>query len=167
MKERDVSRRTRRQDRLIREHIHDPYKLRRKLPEPTRCPQCGAVYQGGRWAWSKAPVPEAHEETCQACHRINDKYPAGEVQLHGSFVVAHGDEITRLARNAEQAENAEHPENRIMTIENRDDGMVITTTDVHLPHRIGHLLEETWEGHLAVHYDEEGYFSRVEWRRDG
>jgi hypothetical protein len=30
-------------DRLIRERIHDPYKMRLKLPDPTLCPDCGAV----------------------------------------------------------------------------------------------------------------------------
>ena len=41
MKERNLSRRAARGDRLIREHVHDPYKTRLKLTEPTVCPQCG------------------------------------------------------------------------------------------------------------------------------
>ena len=53
-----------RRDRLIRERIHDPYKTRLKLPEPTVCPQCGAVYHDGRWDWATRPEP-AHEEVCQ------------------------------------------------------------------------------------------------------
>ena len=31
-----------RRDRLMHEHIHDPYKTPHKLPEPTVCPDCGA-----------------------------------------------------------------------------------------------------------------------------
>jgi hypothetical protein len=38
-----------RRDRLIHEHVHDPYKTRLQLPEPTVCPQCGAVFHEGRW----------------------------------------------------------------------------------------------------------------------
>jgi hypothetical protein len=51
--ESDIPRQPRR-DRLIREHVHDPYKTRLKLPEPTVCPQCGAVFNEGRWHWAPA-----------------------------------------------------------------------------------------------------------------
>jgi hypothetical protein len=166
MKERDVSRRTPRQDRLLREHIHDPYKLRLKLPDPSRCPQCGVVYHEGRWAWSKVPVFDAHEELCQACHRINDKYPAGELFLHGSFVRLHREEIANLAHNIERAENTEHPLHRIMDIRDHNGGTLITTTDIHMPRAIGHALRSAWEGDLTVRYDEEGHFVRIEWRRE-
>lgn len=166
MKERDVSRRTPRQDRLLQEHIHDPYKTRLKLHDPTLCPQCGALYQDGRWKWSKGPLPEAHEELCQACHRVNDRYPAGEVHLRGSFAAAHREEIVNLARNIERTENAEHPLHRIIEVAQGDDETVITTTDIHLPRGIGHALKSAWHGELTTHYDEEGYFARIEWRRD-
>jgi hypothetical protein len=53
------------------DHILDPYKRVHKLHEPTVCPQCGAVYHEARWHWAPRPV-DAHEELCQACHRIND-----------------------------------------------------------------------------------------------
>ncbi len=84
MKEIELSRRQRRGDRLIRERVHDPYKTRLKLPEPTVCPQCGAVFHKGRWTWDDRP-PEAKEEFCQACRRINGKYPAGILTLSGGF----------------------------------------------------------------------------------
>lgn len=166
MKQQDLSRRPDRRNRLIKEHVHDPYKLRQKLPEPTRCPRCGAVYEHGRWAWSDAPADGANEELCQACHRINDEYPAGEVVLSGGFAASHRGEILRLARNIEQTENAEHPLHRIMDIQDRDESIVITTTDIHLPRAIGHAIENAWEGELTTHYDDEGYFARLQWRRD-
>ena len=34
----------RRGERMIRERVHDPYKTRLKLPDPTVCPRCGAVF---------------------------------------------------------------------------------------------------------------------------
>ncbi len=40
-----------RQDRLIQENVHDPYMAKLKLPEPTLCPACQAVFRGGRWQW--------------------------------------------------------------------------------------------------------------------
>lgn len=38
-------------DRRIVEHVHDPYKTRLKLAEPTVCPKCGALFHEGRWRW--------------------------------------------------------------------------------------------------------------------
>ncbi len=166
MKTRDLPQKAGRQDRLIREHVHDPYKTRMKLPEPTLCPQCAAVYHKGRWQWTPAPEG-ANEELCQACHRINDDYPAGIVTLGGDFLRQHRTEILGLTRNEEKLEKGEHPLHRIMKIEDRADGreVVITTTDIHLPRRIGEALHRAYEGELDYHYEEESYFIRVNWRR--
>jgi len=35
-----------------------------------------------------------------------------------------------------------------------------------LPRRIGEALSSAWKGVLDMHYDEEGYFIRLTWRRD-
>jgi len=155
-----------RNDRLLRERIHDPYKARRKLPEPTVCPSCGAVWLKGRWSWADAPAG-ATEHTCQACQRITDSYPAGEVTMSGSFVAAHRDEIIALARNQEDLEKGEHPLNRIMAIDDQgSERLLITTTDIHLPRRIGEAVHRAYGGDFDFAYDEAGYFVRVTWHRD-
>lgn len=165
MNDRDP-RRIRQRHHTLKERVHDPYKLRRKLPEPALCPQCGAVYEQGRWTWRETSPAGAREELCQACHRVNDRYPAGELTLAGAFAGSHRDEIVRLARHVEERENAEHPLNRIMEIREQDGTTVITTTDIHLPRAIGHAIENAWQGELSTHYDEEGYFVRMRWRRE-
>jgi len=165
MKEKDLSRRGARGDRLIREHIHDPYKARLKLPEPTVCPQCGAVYQKGRWQWAERPS-DSREVLCQACHRSNDRYPAGILTLRGTFVDEHRTEILGLARHQEELEKAEHPLHRIMSIEKQDETIVINTTDIHLPLRIGKALRSAYEGELDFHHEEETYLIRASWTRD-
>ena len=165
MKDQNVTQRVPRRDRLIRERVHDPYKTRLKLPEPTVCPDCGAVYHAGRWQWSDVPAG-ANEERCQACHRLRDKYPAGELTLSGGFVAEHRDEIVGLARNTETRENGEHPLHRIMDIAEDKDRIVVTTTDIHLPRRIGDALHDAFEGDLDINYTKETYFIRVSWTRE-
>jgi hypothetical protein len=147
------------------DHIIDPYMLRRKLPGPTRCPVCGAVYDAGRWQWTDWPPADAHEELCTACRRIEDKYPAGIVRLKG-LSPADRSEALSLARHQEEAEKGDHPMNRIMAIEEEEpDWLVITTTDIHLPRRIGEAVRRAFKGDLTIHYDEANYFIRVEWER--
>lgn len=171
MKKRDSHRPEQRHDTIkshhIEEHRHDPYKARGKLPEPSRCPQCSAVFVNGRWQWSKEALAGAHSHICQACHRIADKYPAGEVTLTGSFAAKHAAEIVGLIRNIEAAQSREHPMQRIMALDELADRIVVTTTDIHLPRRIGHALVDAYKGDLDTHYDESGYFVRMAWRRDG
>lgn len=166
VKESDAPQRPPRMDRLIRERVHDPYKTRLKLPDPTVCPECGAMFHAGRWQWPEYAPTDANEEMCQACHRIRDKYPAGTLTLSGGFVDAHKDEIVNLARNQEKLEKDEHPLHRIMDIEEEPGQIVVTTTDIHLPRRIGEALHKAFEGDLDFRYEEEAYFLRVNWTRE-
>jgi hypothetical protein len=170
MKRGDLHRQEQRHDmmksHLIDEHRHDPYKARGKLHEPSVCPQCSAVFAAGRWQWLDKRPEGAVEVMCPACHRTNDKYPAGELTLSGDFADKHRAEIIGLARNTEAAEKHDHPMQRIMEISETEKGLVITTTDIHLPRRIGHAIESAFKGHLDTHYDEAGHFVRMAWTHD-
>ncbi len=152
-------------DRRIQEYEHDTYKTKGKLKEPTACAECGAVFHRGRWTWDPRPAG-AHETACPACHRIKDHYPKGIVTLKGRFLHDHRDEILGLVRNEEAREKGEHPLARIMKIERQDDATVITTTDTHLPRRIGEALHHAYEGGFHFHYDEGEQFVRVFWTRE-
>lgn len=155
-----------RRDRLIQERVHDPYEARLKMADPAVCPQCGAVYENGRWRWGLRPVT-AEETVCQACRRIADHCPAGILTLGGAVVQAHRDEVMAIIQHQHEQERAEHPLNRIMGIRDTEDGgMEVTTTDLHLPRRIGEALHHAHHGDLTMHYDEGECFTRVHWRAD-
>lgn len=153
-----------RREQLLQELVHDSYKSKRKLPEPTRCPKCGATYHHGRWTWETAAAG-AHEQICPACHRIQDKFPAGYVTLKGRFLAVHRDDILHLVRNCEEKEKSEHPLERIMTIENTEHGVLVTTTDSHLAHDIAERLHAAYKGELEFHYNKEENLLRATWSR--
>jgi hypothetical protein len=171
MKTRDIHRQEPRHDtlksHLIAEERHDPYKSRGKPADGTVCPDCGAAFMEGRWQWAGRQLKETHSEPCPACRRIRDRYPAGEVVMSGGFLAAHRQEILRLVGNVAEAEKREHPMQRIIAIDDTaKDKVVITTTDLHLPRRIGHALVDAYKGELETHYDEAGYFVRIVWKRE-
>jgi len=151
-----------RRDNLFQERVHDAYKAKSKLPEPTICPLCSAVFHEGRWQWRQAPA-DAHREICPACHRIHDHYPAGFVTLRGEFFHTHRDEIMHLVYNQEKRERAEHPLKRIMAVEEKDDTTLVTTTDIHLARGIGEALHHAYQGKLDFHYNPEENLLRVSW----
>ena len=153
-----------RREHVFEELVHDSYKSSRKLHEPTRCPECGAVYRKGRWTWGMAPA-DAHEEKCPACHRIHDKFPAGYVTLKGGFLREHRDQIVQLVKNHEEKEQAEHPLERIMRIEDTDDGVLVTTTDAHLARDIAEALHNAYKGDLDYHYNKADNLLRASWSR--
>lgn len=155
-------RQIKRHDGIFKECAHDAYKAKGKLPEPTVCMQCGAVFHAGRWQWRPAP-PNAHRDICPACHRSRDYYPAGFVSLQGEFFQSHRTEIMRLVRNHELYERAEHPLQRIMAVEEKNGATLLTTTDIHLARSIGEALHHAYHGELEFHYNREQNLLRVNW----
>lgn len=151
-----------RHDRFVEESQHDSYKMPGKLKEPTVCKTCGALFHKGRWTWGAKPTG-ADEIVCPACLRIQDKNPKGFVTITGSYKDQHRDQVMGLIHNAEAQEKKEYPLARIMTIENRTEGLVVLTTDTHLPRRIGEALKHAHHGELELQYDKDEDFVRVTW----
>ena len=153
-----------RREQLFQELVHDSYKSGHKLREPTRCPECGAVFHKGRWMWGTAPTG-AHEEKCPACHRIHDEFPAGYVILKGKFFREHREQILELVKNHEAKEKAEHPLQRIMAVKDTGEGTLVTTTDTHLARDIAEALHDAYKGDLDYHYNKDENLLRASWTR--
>ena len=73
-------------DRSVRARMHDPYKAKGKLQEPSVCRKCNAVYHKGRWTWDPAPA-KSHDLLCPACERIQDGAPSGVLLLTGELLL--------------------------------------------------------------------------------
>lgn len=153
-----------RQDRLIQERVHDPYKTRTKYQEPTVCPTCNAVFQTGRWQWL-APPEQAHQHLCPACSRVRDRVPGSFLTMSGEFFSAHKQEIMNLVQNYETRQKAEHPMKRIMDVTEIDGQTVVTFTDQHLARGIGDALFSAYDGELDFSYQQEESMIRVYWKR--
>jgi NMD protein affecting ribosome stability and mRNA decay len=144
------------------DHLLDPYQSEQKLLDGSVCPTCGALYRDGRWQWTTSAAP-AQKRQCPACRRIAERFPAGIVTLRGPFAPAEREHLVSLARHEEAAEKREHPLNRIIDVEDGADAIVINTTDIHLPRRIGQAVKRAFHGDLTAHFEKDGYFVRVDW----
>lgn len=153
-----------RREQLLQELVHDSYKVGRKLAEPTRCPDCGAVFHKGRWTWSTAPA-DAAQHRCPACHRTHDHFPAGYVTLEGEFFEQHRDEILKLVHRCEANEKTEHPLERVMAIAAAGDAMEVTTTGTHLAREIAEHVHRAYKGELEFSYNREDNLLRAKWHR--
>lgn len=118
----------------------------------------------GRWSWGHAPVV-AVDTLCPACRRIHNRYPAGVLEISGTFAESHEREVTRLLRNVETTEGQEHPLERIMTIRHEDERVIVETTGIHLARRLGESLRNAFQGNLAVTYGEDDEHLRIRWSR--
>ena len=157
-------RENRRRDRLIQEREHDTYRIRGKLPDPTACPDCSAIYRQGRWSWGPAP-DGADQVVCPACRRIRDRYPGGNLSLSGGFLAEHRAELIALARNVEARANQQHPLKRLMEIHEAGDAIEITVTHPNLARAIGEAVHSAYQGQLDFRYTEEENVLRVRWER--
>lgn len=149
---------------LFDDTVSDPYTQHAKLAEPTVCSECGAVYHQGRWQWLPVPA-NAMAARCAACRRILEQMPAGYVTLQGAFARDHRMEVLELVHNLEAREKAEHPLQRIISIDEHDEGLMILTTDVHLARAIGEALQHAYKGKLDYHFTPDEYVLRVRWER--
>jgi hypothetical protein len=100
-----------------------------------------------------------------ACSRIHDQYPAGYLTVSGAFFSEHREELLHLLRNEAERAKAEHPLKRIMQIEDAKDGVLVTTTDIHLARGLGEALHHAYQGTLEYHYNERENLLRVVWER--
>jgi hypothetical protein len=108
---------------------------------------------------------QVHETICPACRRIADNYPAGYVELKGTFFQEHHEEISNLVFNEEGREKNERPLERIISVKDNNDHTLVTTTGVHVARRIGEALARAYGGELSFQYLDGERSIRVFWQR--
>jgi len=68
-------------------------------------------------------------------------------------------------QNIEKKEKANHPLERILTIEERSDCTLVTTTGIHVARGIGSALSSAYNGELSTQYLESENCIRICWVR--
>ncbi|MBI5408820.1 MAG: ATPase [Nitrospirae bacterium] len=149
----------------------DPYLLQDVPYETAVCKRCRAIYQNKRWCMDEELYQKMSEWKglnkilCPACQKIKDKFPGGIVTLKGAFLKEHKGEILNLIKNEEQRAIAFNPLERIMGINDIDDGMELTTTNEKLAQRIGKSVYKAYQGKVGYKWSQDTKLLRVEWKR--
>jgi len=154
-----------RNDRLIKTKRTDVYQDKIKLNEPTLCKTCASLFVGGRWTWKKPEGP-VNEAVCPACRRIADNYPAGYIEIMGSFFKEHQEDLLNLVHNIGTREKTDRALERIIRILKKPNGVVVTTTGIHIARRIGEALHRSYKGQFSFTYLDADKGIRVRWERE-
>lgn len=132
--------------------------------ESAACSECGAVYNNDRWTWNDKPE-ECLEMLCPACHRIQNRLPAGILTVRGDCLNEHRKEIMTLIHNRVQYIGEQDPLMRVMDVECDDTEAVFAFTDVKLTREIGDALHQAYDGVLDFLYNSDDNILRVTWQR--
>ncbi|MDI6840797.1 MAG: BCAM0308 family protein [bacterium] len=155
-----------------RGHCDDPYALIRGYKEPTVCPNCGLVFHEKKWIRNQEFSTKlkndrsTHYELCPACREIKEHYPMGIVRLKGDFWKTHKGMIENLIRNEETRGMDKNPLERIISIREEGDTLLIETTRESLASRIGKVMKRACKGNLKYEFSRGEKLVRIEWSRD-
>lgn len=151
----------------MKPRLDDPYRAQKKHPKNTKCPNCGLMFQKGAWRLAKAqPLGAMHWKLCPACLQTRHSFAGGELKLSGSFLAEHHGEILNRIENVARGVVKEHPLERIMKMEERNDEIVIFVTSEHLAARLGKAIHSDFKGELVLKYARDDKYAVAHWRRD-
>lgn len=151
---------------------HDAYLNKARPKDSSHCRQCKAIYHNKRWSFDAERLEELTQAKqsmavlCPACEKIRDHFASGYVQLRGSFLSQHRQEILNLLRNEEKKAMGLNPLERIIEIEGNGRGMLVSTTHERLAQRLGKSLKRAFSGEVEYHWSRGEKMARVNWTRE-
>lgn len=152
-----------RRTRNVQPRHHRAYRRPAKDADAKVCDDCSLVYHAGSWYRGAPPIGMVEGGLCPACRRIRGNAPAGTILVPAEMLTDR-DAVMRAVRDVEAQEREEHPLERIMTLDGRRGGLVITTTGKHLARRVTARLERRFRQKAHIHYGDEDEV-RVEWSK--
>jgi hypothetical protein len=140
----------------------DTYRQRAKQ-YPAFCRSCGATEWQGRWRWDDV-VPDLAPVLCPACERIRDGAAAHVLELSGALV-RWWPEVKGMIANVERGEVHEHPLERVMKLDIRDDRVLVPTTGVHIARRIVASIVRRFRHGVRLVFGDD--VTKIEWLANG
>lgn len=141
------------------------------MKEVTICTGCKALYWNKRWYLDENESTKLrldmvkNEVLCPACHRVQDKNPAGIVTFSGDYLVEHQNDILNTIKNSEEKSHSKNPLARIMEIKQEGNVLTVLTTDDKLAQKLGRDINKAHSGNLEYKWGKEDSFVRVNWSR--
>ena len=86
--------------------------------------------------------------------------------MKGNFLANHKEEAKHLIGNVAERKLRRNIAARICHFEEKDDEIVIETTDKALAERLGKEFEKAYSGTLDIQWLQADSFARVYWQRD-
>lgn len=137
------------------------------------CPSCYAVCEGQKWFFDEEARQKAmrgngwEKHLCPGCEKVARGKVDGVVYLKGDFLRTHREEAKSLIRSVAEKKLRKNIAARIAHIEEKDDEIVIQTTDRALAERLGKEFEKAYSGRLDIQWQHGADFARVYWTREG
>lgn len=136
------------------------------------CPSCYAVCIDQKWVFDEALRQKTMKKNgwekhlCPGCERVARGKVDGVVHLRGDFLRTHREEAKNLIRSVAEKKLRKNIAARIAHIEEKDDEIIIETTDRALAERLGKEFERAYSGHLDIQWQHGSDFARVYWTRN-
>lgn len=144
-----------------------PFRHSEKYAANTRCPECGLLYEDGVWKKNHSGSKTAQDsKICPACIAARGGIVGGVVQLGGTFVALHRQDLLNRIHNVESQTSEERPLERILSIKEFKDEIIVSATSEHLAARIGKAIHRDFGGTLDLKYAPEEKFATARWHRE-
>ncbi len=148
--------------------VRDPYMDKKLYKDPTLCPKCGIIFHEKRWQNAPELIKEfqekgkeIHKKECPACRKIRDKYPLGIVEIRGNFIREKNKEIHSRIKHIAAEEFIHNPLERIISVDNSDERIIIETTTEHLAEKIGKKIAKTFHKSIKISFSDSEKLVRV------
>lgn len=133
----------------------------------TRCPKCSLRFQDGIWKRVEGSTDrETPTKLCPACMQIRDGQIGGIVEFTGAFAGMHRQELMHRIKNVEKQTQEERPLERIISVKEGKNSIVVSATTEHLVARMGKSIQRDFGGDLNLRYAPDDKFAHVHWHRD-